>query len=69
MVHLATAGTRCVYYAPSSSVAWHSTSVALACVFSCRPLKDGDIVNVDVTVYLNGFHGDTNATFLVGEPG
>nr|KAJ3420042.1 Methionine aminopeptidase 1D, chloroplastic/mitochondrial [Polyrhizophydium stewartii] len=31
-----------------------------------RLLVDGDIVNVDVTVYLNGFHGDTSATFLVG---
>jgi len=31
-----------------------------------RPLQEGDIVNVDVTVYLNGVHGDTNATFLVG---
>jgi methionyl aminopeptidase len=30
-------------------------------------LKDGDIVNCDVTVYLDGVHGDTNATFLVGE--
>ncbi|HSS10991.1 MAG TPA: type I methionyl aminopeptidase [Acidimicrobiales bacterium] len=32
-----------------------------------RPLQDGDIVNLDVTVFLNGVHGDTNATFLVGE--
>ena len=32
-----------------------------------RPLRDGDIVNLDVTVYLDGVHGDTNATFLVGE--
>ena len=31
-----------------------------------RPLADGDIVNVDVTVYLDGVHGDTNATFGVG---
>jgi len=31
-----------------------------------RPLQEGDIVNIDVTVYLGGFHGDTNATFLVG---
>ncbi|HVF73830.1 MAG TPA: type I methionyl aminopeptidase [Acidimicrobiales bacterium] len=31
-----------------------------------RPLADGDIVNLDVTVYLDGVHGDTNATFLVG---
>ncbi len=32
-----------------------------------RPLQDGDIVNVDITGYLNGVHGDTNATFLVGD--
>ncbi|KAL4081355.1 peptidase M24, structural domain-containing protein [Scleroderma yunnanense] len=32
-----------------------------------RPLEDGDIVNVDVTVYRNGYHGDTSQTFLVGE--
>ncbi|KAI9321787.1 methionine aminopeptidase, merops subfamily M24 [Dichotomocladium elegans] len=31
-----------------------------------RPLRDGDIINIDVTVYLNGYHGDTSATFLVG---
>lgn len=30
-------------------------------------LKDGDIVNVDVTVYHNGYHGDLNETFLVGK--
>ena len=27
-----------------------------------RPLADGDIVNLDVTIYLDGVHGDTNAT-------
>jgi methionyl aminopeptidase len=32
----------------------------------CRPLREGDIVNVDVTAYLNGHHGDTNAMFFVG---
>lgn len=30
-------------------------------------LKDGDIVNIDVTCYKFGFHGDTSATFFVGE--
>jgi methionyl aminopeptidase len=30
-------------------------------------LADGDIVNCDVTIYLDGVHGDTNRTFLVGE--
>ncbi len=33
------------------------------------PLKEGDIVNVDVTSYKFGFHGDTSATFFVGEVG
>jgi methionyl aminopeptidase len=32
-----------------------------------RALQDGDIVNLDVTVFLDGVHGDTNATFLVGQ--
>ena len=32
-----------------------------------RELVDGDIVNVDITAYIGGVHGDTNATFLVGE--
>lgn len=31
-----------------------------------RPLRDGDIVNLDVTLFREGVHGDTNATFLVG---
>jgi methionyl aminopeptidase len=30
-------------------------------------LRDGDIVNVDITAYLGGVHGDTDATYLVGE--
>jgi methionyl aminopeptidase len=30
-------------------------------------LADGDIVNVDITAYLGGVHGDTDATFLVGD--
>jgi methionyl aminopeptidase len=30
-------------------------------------LNDGDIVNVDITAFIGGVHGDTNATFLVGE--
>jgi methionyl aminopeptidase len=31
-----------------------------------RALIDGDIVNLDVTIFLDGVHGDTNATFPVG---
>ncbi|KAI6700011.1 hypothetical protein NL676_014335 [Syzygium grande] len=32
-----------------------------------RELEDGDIINIDVTVYLDGHHGDTSATFFCGE--
>jgi len=34
---------------------------------SDRPLKDGDIVNIDVTLILDGWHGDTSRMYLVGE--
>jgi methionyl aminopeptidase len=30
-------------------------------------IEDGDIINVDVTAYIDGVHGDTDATFCVGE--
>lgn len=32
-----------------------------------RKLQDGDIVNIDVTAYIGGVHGDTSCTFLVGD--
>ncbi len=32
-----------------------------------RALQDGDIVNLDVTIFLHGMHGDTNATFECGQ--
>ncbi|ASC72752.1 Methionine aminopeptidase A [Halomicronema hongdechloris C2206] len=31
-------------------------------------LQDGDIINIDVTPILDGYHGDTSRTFFVGEP-
>ena len=33
-----------------------------------KVLKPGDIVNIDITVIKDGFHGDTSRMFLVGEP-
>ena len=33
-----------------------------------KALKDGDIVNIDVTVIKDGFHGDTSRMFFAGEP-
>jgi methionyl aminopeptidase len=32
-----------------------------------KPLRDGDIVNIDFTVILDGWHGDTSRMFLVGD--
>jgi methionyl aminopeptidase len=32
-----------------------------------RPLEDGDIVNIDITAYIHGVHGDTDATYLCGD--
>ena len=31
-------------------------------------LKEGDIINIDVTPLLDGYHGDTSRTFFIGEP-
>jgi methionyl aminopeptidase len=33
-----------------------------------RQLEDGDIINIDVTAFIDGMHGDTSATFHVGTP-
>lgn len=35
---------------------------------SDKVLKNGDIVNIDITVIKNGYHGDTSRMFYVGEP-
>jgi methionyl aminopeptidase len=33
-----------------------------------RALQEGDIINLDITVYLDGFHGDCSEMFVAGEP-
>ena len=33
-----------------------------------KVLKDGDIVNIDITVIKDGFHGDTSKMFFIGKP-
>lgn len=35
---------------------------------SSKRLKNGDIVNIDITVIKDGFHGDTSQMFFIGEP-
>ena len=32
-----------------------------------RRLQNGDIINLDITVYLNGYHGDCSEMFVVGD--
>jgi methionyl aminopeptidase len=32
-----------------------------------RPLQEGDIINLDISVFKDGYHGDLNETYLVGE--
>src|ERR1051325_4729594 len=32
-----------------------------------KPLRDGDILNIDVTVIVDGWHGDTSRMYLVGD--
>lgn len=34
-----------------------------------RPLQEGDIVNLDISVFKDGYHGDLNETFFVGKVG
>ncbi len=35
---------------------------------SDKKLKDGDIINIDITVIKDGFHGDTSKMFFIGKP-
>lgn len=37
------------------------------CILDSRPLQNGDIVNCDVSCYVDGVHGDCSAMFTVGE--
>ena len=55
------------YHAYPKSVCTSVNEVICHGIPDSRVLEDGDIVNLDVTIYLNGVHGDTNATFAVGE--
>lgn len=35
---------------------------------SNKKLKDGDIINIDITVLKDGYHGDTSKMFMIGKP-
>ncbi|MCU1396202.1 MAG: map [Ilumatobacteraceae bacterium] len=49
-----------------ASVCLSVNEVACHGIPDSRALQEGDIVNIDVTAYIGGMHGDTSATFAVG---
>ena len=56
------------YHGFPKSVCTSVNNVVCHGIPSSRKLRDGDIVNIDITSFYNGFHGDTSATFYIGEP-
>lgn len=61
-------------YRVGNAVYKHSSCISINHVVchgipSDKKLKKGDIVNIDVTVIKDGFHGDTSKMFVVGEAG
>jgi methionyl aminopeptidase len=55
------------YHGFPKSLCTSVNEVILHGIPDSRPLADGDVVNLDVTIYLDGVHGDCSATFLVGD--
>ena len=54
------------YHGYPKSLCTSVNEVILHGIPDSRPLQDGDIVNLDVTIYLEGMHGDCSGTFAVG---
>ncbi len=55
------------YHGFPKSLCTSVNEVILHGIPDARPLAEGDIVNLDVTLFLGGVHGDCSATFCVGE--
>ncbi|KPA82681.1 putative methionine aminopeptidase [Leptomonas pyrrhocoris] len=56
------------YYNFPKSVCTSVNEIICHGIPDSRPLEEGDIVNLDVSCYLDGFHGDLNETVFVGRP-
>ena len=54
------------YYNFPCSVCTSVNEVICHGIPDMRVLRDGDVVNIDVSVYHGGFHGDLNETYIVG---
>jgi methionyl aminopeptidase len=55
------------YHGYPKSVCTSINEVVTHGIPSAQILKEGDIINVDITTIIQGYHGDTSATFLVGD--
>ena len=55
------------YYKFPKSVCTSVNEVICHGIPDRRPLQNGDIVNLDVTIYHRGYHADLNETYLVGD--
>ena len=55
------------YYGFPKSICTSVNEVVCHGIPDSRVLKDGDILSIDVSVYLNGYHGDNCGTVVVGE--
>ncbi len=55
------------YHGFPKSLCTSVNDVVLHGIPDSRPLEGGDIVNLDVTIYLDGMHGDCSATYPIGE--
>lgn len=55
------------YYKFPKSVCTSVNEVVCHGIPDNRPLENGDVVNLDITVYVDGYHGDLNETFMIGE--
>lgn len=54
------------YYAFPKSCCTSVNEVICHGIPDQRPLQDGDILNIDITLYHGGFHGDLNETIVIG---
>jgi methionyl aminopeptidase len=54
------------YHGFPKSLCTSVNEVILHGIPDSRPLRKGDVVNLDVTIYLDGMHGDCSATYAVG---
>jgi len=54
------------YYKFPRSICTSINEVICHGIPDTRPLEDGDIINLDITLFKNGMHADINETFCVG---